>query len=104
VTEAQWQQLVTDWATVRGWTWWHTPDSRRSNAGLPDLILVRPPRVLFVELKKKGGKLTKTTIDLRTRTRSLGQEETIPMFQACPGVETYVWYPADEPTMLAVLE
>ena len=56
ISEAHWQRLVTDLATVCAWQWYHTHDSRRSPAGLPDLILVRE-RVLWVELKRERGRL-----------------------------------------------
>lgn len=51
-TEAGFQKAVTDLATLRGWLWYHTHDSRRSNPGFPDLVLIRGKRLLFVELKR----------------------------------------------------
>jgi len=58
ITEAQWQCLVTDLATACGWQWYHTHDSRRSPAGFPDLVLARPGRLLFVELKTERGRVS----------------------------------------------
>jgi hypothetical protein len=49
--EAALQVRAVRAATDRGWRVYHTHDSRRSEPGFPDLVLCRPPRVLFVELK-----------------------------------------------------
>ncbi|HYI67091.1 MAG TPA: VRR-NUC domain-containing protein [Candidatus Limnocylindrales bacterium] len=56
--EAALQVRVVGLARAHGWTAYHTNDSRRSEAGFPDLVLVRPPRVLFVELKVGHRQLT----------------------------------------------
>lgn len=39
--------------------WYHTHDSRRSPSGFPDLVCVGPRGVLYRELKRQNGKLTK---------------------------------------------
>lgn len=84
---------MIDRATVYGWWWWHDTDSRRNHRGLPDLILVRPPRVLFVELKRErtSAKVTRE------------QAGVLDMLAQCPGVESYVWRPSDERSLDAVL-
>lgn len=58
MTEKQLQQAVLDCARLMGWLRYHTHDSRRSHPGFPDLVLVRPPQLLFVELKSAKGKAT----------------------------------------------
>lgn len=57
-TEAAFQVRIVRLATDHGWRVYHTHDSRRSEPGFPDLVLVRPPRVLFVELKVGRRQLT----------------------------------------------
>jgi Holliday junction resolvase len=57
ITEAQHQAAIIELAQLTGWQWYHTHDSRRCPAGFPDLVLVRPPVVLFVECKTDKGKL-----------------------------------------------
>ena len=70
--ESEFQARVIVMAKLHGWRVWHVPapmrhDSRgrgwvpaQEAAGLPDLILIHddPPRLVFMELKRKGGKLT----------------------------------------------
>ena len=41
MTEREWQAQVVSAAQALGWTTYHTHDSRRSNKGWPDLVLVR---------------------------------------------------------------
>lgn len=57
LTEKQFQAQVLQLASLSGWRCYHTFDSRRSSPGFPDLVLVRPPRLLLVELKTDQGRL-----------------------------------------------
>lgn len=59
-SEAQFQQAVTDLATLRGWLYFHDHDSRRNKRGFPDLVLAHPRtgQLLFVELKKADGRVS----------------------------------------------
>jgi hypothetical protein len=54
MTEKQLQQAVLDLARHLGYRAYHTFDSRRSDAGFPDLVLARGDWLLFVELKRDG--------------------------------------------------
>ena len=56
MTEAQFQRQVIELAELYGWLVYHTHDSRRSQPGFPDLVLVRD-RVLYRELKTDTGKI-----------------------------------------------
>jgi hypothetical protein len=67
-SEASFQRSVVQLARTLGWRVGHVHDSRRQiapgrfvgdtdAAGLPDLILVRGGRLLFVELKADKGRL-----------------------------------------------
>jgi hypothetical protein len=53
LTETQFQGLVLDVAETFGWEVFHDGDSRRSNAGFPDLVLVKDGRIIFAELKRE---------------------------------------------------
>jgi hypothetical protein len=74
---------VMELGPIWGWLAYHTHDSRRSRAGFPDVVLVKPPRVLFVELKAEAGRIRPE------------QTEWLGALAKCPGVETYVWRPSD---------
>lgn len=57
-SEAELQRMVTRLADTLGWTLqYHTHDSRRSQAGFPDLVLVHPGqgRIVYAELKTMKG-------------------------------------------------
>ena len=90
--ESDLQEQVLTAAHYLGWTLrYHTFDSRKSAAGFPDLVLCRPPRVLFVELKSEQGKLTSD------------QERWAVGLRACPGVEFFIWRPSNWPQVVQTL-
>ena len=51
MTESQFQNLVKEAATLNGWLYYHTKDSRRSERGFPDTVLARGDDLYFWELK-----------------------------------------------------
>lgn len=83
VSEKAFQQQIVDLAKLTGWLCHHTHDSRRSEPGFPDLVLVRPPQVLFVEIKTEAGALRPE------------QEVWLSALRECPGVQAEVWRPSD---------
>lgn len=82
---------VVQLARACGWVDWHTLDSTGTRAGEPDLRLVRPPRVIFAELKSQHGRVR------------LEQAAAIALLEQCPGVETYLWRPSDWARVVEVL-
>jgi hypothetical protein len=83
MTEKQLQEAVLHLARLLGWDAFHVYDSRRSARGYPDTTLVRPPRLIFAELKVGRRQLTPSQV------RWLGR------LGAIPGVECYTWREAD---------
>jgi hypothetical protein len=83
VSEKDWQAQVIELALLNGWWPYHPFDSRRSEPGYPDLTLIRPPRLVFAELKTERGRL------------SIPQRHIIDLLRECPGIEVYVWRPSD---------
>lgn len=82
-SESQLQAAVIKLAKLNGFACYHTYSSRRSAPGFPDLICVRPPRILAIELKAKDGRV------------SAEQREWLDLLSAVPGVEVFVFRPAD---------
>ncbi len=106
VTEAEFQQQVLDLAKLRGWLRAHFRPGRTKSgwrtavsgdgAGFPDLVLVRPPRLVFAELKRNGGKVSHDQLVWLTE---LGR------CQVPNGtVETHLWRPSDWDSIVRVLE
>src|SRR5262245_16025821 len=76
VSERELQNAVIRAARTLGWLVYHTFDSRRSEPGFPDLVMVRDGRLLFVELK--GERLTpkgKVTVGRPSREQQTWLDE-----------------------------
>lgn len=69
LTERDFQRQITDLAELRGWEWfhvrsartldsWRTPGSGTMAQGWPDLVLVKGKRIIFMEVKGSGGRLS----------------------------------------------
>jgi len=71
VTEKAFMDTILQAAELCGWYAYHTHDSRRSTAGFPDLVLIKPPRVVFLEVKSQRGRLSRD------------QAEVLAMLQQC---------------------
>ncbi len=83
VSEKQFQAQILQLARLAGWRCYHTHDSRCSAPGFPDLVLVRKPVILFVELKSESGKLRPE------------QREWLELLGRCGRVEARLWRPSD---------
>lgn len=90
LTEREWSDLVVQYARLHQWWTFHPYDSRRSAPGWPDLVLLRPPEALFVELKTDKGKVTDA------------QQAVLDSLRSC-GLEAVVWRPQDEEAVFARL-
>lgn len=84
MTEKVFQQAVQNLATRSGWLSYHTHDSRRSEPGFPDLVLVHEKRglILYRELKTQTGKAT------------AAQQRWIRALTAA-GADAAIWRPLD---------
>src|SRR5690606_3850898 len=59
MSEAELQDAIVAAARLHGWATYHTRDSRGSDRGFPDLVLVHPRHgVYFAELKSASGRVT----------------------------------------------
>lgn len=82
MSETEFQQKIIDWAKLNGWMHYHTHNSQRSPSGFPDLVLVRPPEIIYAELKAEKKYPTPK------------QRIWIASLEAC-GQEVYLWRPSD---------
>ncbi|MDQ2727540.1 MAG: VRR-NUC domain-containing protein [Actinomycetota bacterium] len=101
ISEAEFCAQILDLARIFRWRsahfrpaltkhGWRTP-VQGDGAGWPDLVLVRPPRIVVAELKAAKGRLRPEQI------------EWLADFGACPGVETFEWRPKDWDQIAEVL-
>jgi hypothetical protein len=91
LTENQLQQQVLDLASLCGWRHFHVLNSRGSDPGWPDLVLLRPPHLLVVELKRETGRL------------SVAQSDWLRLLEMC-GVDVRIWRPSSWPEIEATLK
>ncbi len=99
MTEADWQRRVIDALKLFQWRYAHFRPAQTAKGwrtamtgdkGFPDLVAVKPPRVLFIELKSDSGKLRDDQILWIGELRE-------------SGVECYVWRPKDWETVFRTL-
>jgi hypothetical protein len=85
LSEKEWDALLFQThksvARTLGWQSWHVVQPQKSRRGLPDRICWRD-RILYVELKSAGGKLSDDQIAVLNGL-------------AKAGGECYLWTPAD---------
>jgi hypothetical protein len=101
MTEREFQRAVVELARLMGWRVHHTRPALtqrgrwltpiQGDAGFPDLVLCRPPRLILAELKRVDGKPTPA------------QREWLDALSACAGVEVYLWTPADWDSIVRTL-
>ena len=82
MTESELQANIRELAKLLGWLTYHTHDSRRSEPGFPDLVLVGHGRMLVRELKDARGRVSDE------------QRDWLEAFDRA-GVDQGVWRPAD---------
>ena len=68
------QRKVVKWARERGFPLWHDRSRGKNQAGWPDVILIMPGEVFFIELKSVSGKLRKEQKELKLQFKFLGHE------------------------------
>jgi hypothetical protein len=89
-SEKQFQGAVVEYAELNSWLVYHTYDSRRSNPGFPDLVMVRDHRLVFAELKSEKGRESKAQTEWLD---ALGRSTP----------EVWLWRPSDWPEIESVL-
>lgn len=105
MSEDQLLEWVVDVADLFGWRTYHTHDSRHSQRGFPDLVMVRGRRVIFAELKSANGTLTpeqKGWLEALLYVSS-GDAITGSNPKGVAEVEVYLWRPSDQAEVERVL-
>ena len=98
MTEAQLQDAILETAALLGWLCYHARPARtgagwrtaaqgNGAAGFPDVVMARGGRLIFAELKSGRGKLSPDQLEW--------QEQIEPIACVNPGVDYFVWTPAD---------
>ena len=84
MSEKTLQSRVEQLARELGWLFYHTHDSRRSEAGFPDIVFVHPTggRIVVRELKNMKG------------SPSPAQKTWLAGFENA-GIDTGIWRPID---------
>ena len=82
---------VVDICEKQGFLWHHLYDLYKGFTGCPDLMMAKPPRLIFIKFKVQG--------------RELGNEEHLWMqtMERCHGVEAYVFYSNDLHKAMSVI-
>src|SRR4051812_16813707 len=88
--EKDFQARVVALAKRNGWLAYHTLNSRKSQAGFPDLVPCRGRRALFAELKTETGRT------------AAGQDRWLEALRDA-GPDARVWRPADWPEVAGLL-
>jgi hypothetical protein len=91
LSEREFQAEVMDIANQLGWRFYHTHDSIGSQAGFPDLVMVRKKRLIFAELKTESGKL------------SIQQGQWLADLEKT-AAEVYLWRPSQMDEIIKVLK
>lgn len=85
-SEREWMRTIGDALDYNGWRYihhrparrksgkWTTPTEGNSAKGFPDLVCVRPPRVLWIEVKTDRGRPTPEQTDWIDTLVASGQE------------------------------
>lgn len=100
-TEAGFLEAVIALARLRGWKCFHPRPARtaagwrtalQGDAGWPDLVLCRPPRLIIAELKTERGRVTPE------------QDTWLQALALVPDVHVFVFRPHDWPAIEAILQ
>ncbi|MBZ5736472.1 VRR-NUC domain-containing protein [Nocardioides sp. TRM66260-LWL] len=90
ISEAMFQRHLLQLAAWHGLLSYHTHDSRRSQPGFPDCVLLGPAGVIYAELKTTKGRVTPEQREWLDRLTAAGQT-------------AYLWRPTDWPEINLIL-
>jgi hypothetical protein len=91
IREKDLREQIRSLTKIYGWRMAFTQYSLRSPKGFPDLVLVRPPRLIFAELKSEIGKTTPEQDQWLEDLRTVRHEQRL----SDEAIEVYLWRPTD---------
>ena len=95
LSEKDLQEQILAEAETYNWLVFHDNDSRRNNAGFPDLVLVKGGKIIFAELKRES------------KRAKLSDEQDVWIAElkraSSKNVMVAVWRPSDRDHIWAVL-
>lgn len=91
ITEKQFMAQIVQLARLCGWLVYHTHDSRRSEPGFPDLLMLKDGRIVVFECKVGKNKLT------------ADQERWMLAFREVENCTMFVVYPDSWPLIKTLL-
>jgi hypothetical protein len=107
MTEQAFTNELLKWAKTFRWRAFHVRNSGhggntyvQGDRGFPDLVLVRPPRLIFAELKVGKNKPTPEQADWLS---ALAENSQDVYGMPSAAVETYVWRPEMWSEILVIL-
>ena len=105
MTEKELDAAIAKLCRLYGWRRYHTYRSKRSPAGFPDLVLVKPPRLIFAELKSDDGKVSAEQAEWALDLEAVSEACRERMIAGHPpsNVEAFVWRPRDLDAIARIL-
>ncbi len=112
MTEQQFTNELLKWLKVYRWRAFHVRNSGyggntyvQGEPGFPDIVAVRPPRLIFAELKvgRAGTKVGDPKPEQIAWLEALAENSQDVYGMPSSAVETYVWRPENWSEILAVL-
>ena len=97
MSEKDWQAKVVEYASLKGWMYYHSYSSVHSTRGFPDLVLVRERRLVFAELKRQNGKPTGVQHQWLDALDRVADDHR-------PQIQVHIWRPGDWETVTEVLD
>ena len=87
IREDDFLAAIIELAQLTQWLVYHTYDSRRSQAGFPDLVLAKADKLIFAELKTAKGVVRPAQKTWLNILASMAVDQS--------KVQVYLWRPAD---------
>ena len=96
ISELKFQDTIFEYVALRGWRCYHVTNVKGrlrgpGAVGFPDLVLLRPPRLIFAELKNEVRGIT---------AEQFLWLEALQKTEA----EVYLWRPSDWPEIEEILK